>query len=45
MLVKNFFIQTFYSDMFLLIINKSEIEKSTIENNTILPLDIIKKSM
>ena len=39
---QDFFTQTFYSDMLLLTINKSEIEKSTIENNTILPLDIIK---
>ena len=39
---QDFFTQTFFSDMLLLTINKCELEKSTIENNTIVPLDIIK---
>ena len=38
----DFFNQNFYSDMLLLKIDKLNPDKSTIENNTILPLDINK---
>ena len=39
---QDFFTQTFYSDMLLLKIDKTNPEKSTIENSTVLPLDISK---
>ena len=39
---QDFFNQTFYSDMLLLKMDKSNPEKSTIDNLTILPLDISK---
>ena len=39
---QDFFTQTFYSDMLLLSMDKSNPEKATIQNNTILPLDISK---
>ena len=38
----DFFNQTFYSDMLLLTLDKLNPDKSFIENNTILPLDICK---
>ena len=39
---QDFFTQTFYGDMLLLDLDKTNLEKSSLENNTILPLDINK---
>ena len=39
---QDFFTQTFYSNMILLRIDKTNIEKSTLENLTVLPLDLSK---